>query len=165
MKIDIGSIVDKDGDSFEFSEQTTSNLLGFPDCEISIISDIRVDGRAKNDFGLYFVSGVIKFRAASVCDRCLERFENDYEVEFSEQFSRKADAGNEEIFIFRDNEADLSVAIVENIHVNIPVKLLCKPECKGLCSDCGSNLNEKQCSCVDAKINPQFAKLAKLINN
>ncbi|MFA6074447.1 MAG: DUF177 domain-containing protein [Negativicutes bacterium] len=165
MKIDIGSIVGKNGDSIDFSMQTSQKCLDFFDGKFSIISEILVQGQIKNEFESYFVTGTIKFCAASVCDRCLEKFEHCYKIEFEEKFAYNADTDNDDVFVIKDNEVDLSIAVVENIHVNIPGKLLCKDECKGLCSDCGNNFNEKQCRCGEEKINPQFAKLAKLINN
>jgi len=165
LKIDIGSIIGKRDESIDFSMLTTSELLGFWDNKISIISDILVLGQVKNDFDSYAVTGIIKFSAASECDRCLEKFEHCYEIEFTEKFVHNDSTDGDDVFVIRDNVADLSVAVLENIHINIPVKLLCKNVCKGLCSECGNNFNERQCRCGEDKINPQFAKLAKLINN
>jgi len=165
LKIDIGSIVGKNGESIEFSLLTTPGHLCFEDKDFIINSEIMVEGRIKNDYESFFVTGFIRFRATSECDRCLAKFEQDYEVEFTEEFAFKAKADNDDVFVIKETEADLSVAVVENIYVNIPGKLLCKSDCRGLCSDCGNNFNEKQCRCGEEKINPQFAKLAKLINN
>ena len=165
MKIDIGSIIGKSDEGIDFSMLTTSEQLGFLDSKFSIISDILVLGQIKNDFESYVVTGLIKFSAASECDRCLGKFERYYEIEFTEKFVHNERIDSDDVFVIRDNVADLSVAVLENIHINIPVKLLCEDACKGLCSECGNNFNEKQCRCGEDKINPQFAKLAKLINN
>ena len=165
MKIDIGSIVGKSGESIEFSMLTTPERLCFADNDFFIVSDIVIAGRIINDYESFCVTGMIKFRAASECDRCLAKFERNYEIEFAEEFVFKTKADNSDVFVIRENEVDLSVAVAENIHVNIPGKLLCKADCQGLCSDCGNNFNEEQCRCGEDKINPQFAKLAKLINN
>ena len=58
--------------------------------------------------------------------------------------------------------ADLSDDIRQNIMLNLPMKLLCDKSCKGLCSNCGSNLNEKQCDCKNSTDDPRWEALKKL---
>ncbi|WP_369128232.1 YceD family protein [Paenibacillus larvae] len=55
---------------------------------------------------------------------------------------------------------DLSPYILENVMVSLPYAPLCKEACKGLCPNCGTNLNHQQCGCETDKIDPRLAGLA-----
>lgn len=48
---------------------------------------------------------------------------------------------------------------------NLPLRALCKAECKGLCESCGANQNEEECSCGKRDIDPRFAVLGRLLND
>jgi uncharacterized protein len=58
-------------------------------------------------------------------------------------------------FSKEDNEIDLNSLFRELIFLEKQIKSICKDDCKGLCSNCGTNLNEGNCSCViDVKDSP-----------
>ena len=57
---------------------------------------------------------------------------------------------------------DLTALCWEEFVLALPVRPLCKPDCKGLCPQCGTNLNEKACSCVKEEGDPRFAILRGL---
>jgi uncharacterized protein len=71
------------------------------------------------------------------CDRCLE------------QFSYNMKINNIDIYELDefDNEIDLDKETIENIILFLPSKYLCKEDCKGLCPNCGTNLNKDKCFC------------------
>ncbi|SUY61625.1 ribosomal protein L32 family protein [Clostridium sporogenes] len=57
------------------------------------------------------------------------------------------------------NEAiDVTEVIENNIIIELPIKRLCKKNCKGLCQQCGANLNFSKCKC-EKDIDPRLAKL------
>lgn len=72
------------------------------------------------------------------CSRCLREFE----IEFAKKFNQNYPLKGQETFI------DLDDGIREEMILEYPIKALCKPDCKGLCSGCGNNLNEGGCSCA-----------------
>ena len=47
--------------------------------------------------------------------------------------------------------------------LNLPLRYLCREDCKGLCPDCGTDLNVDTCSCANTKIDPRMAKLKELL--
>ena len=59
-------------------------------------------------------------------------------------------------------EAELN-AMLDNLELNFPSKILCKEDCLGLCQRCGKDLNEGDCGCKDDEIDPRLAPLAKLL--
>ena len=49
--------------------------------------------------------------------------------------------------------------------VNLPMKVLCSPDCKGICKRCGKNLNEGPCACDDRSPDPRMAAIRDIFNN
>lgn len=104
---------------------------------------------AKNGFR---VSGNIVNNVLYNCDRCLEPFCNNNKVKTNlilTNDSEKIKNDNYEIIYFSDqkNSIDLKNVLLEMLLVETPLKNLCTSSCKGLCSECGFNLNLNVCSC------------------
>lgn len=57
---------------------------------------------------------------------------------------------------------DTDPILREQLQLNIPMKPLCRPECKGLCPVCGTDRNEGECSCTDQPKDPRWQALAGL---
>jgi uncharacterized protein len=74
-------------------------------------------------------------RYASFCSRCLEELAQDWSVQFTLTFNTKEYPE----FIEIDEE------IRQELILNLPVRVLCRDNCKGLCIDCGANLNKQAC--------------------
>mgnify|MGYP001091754997 FL=1 len=59
---------------------------------------------------------------------------------------------------------DLEELARTDILLELPTKVLCSEDCKGLCSQCGKNLNEGECSCEKKQIDPRLAILSQLLD-
>lgn len=87
------------------------------------------------------------------CSRCLELYpqylEFSYEEVYTEEPFRVIGKLTEEDFKFtiENNVIDISGSVRENIILNLPIKPLCKDDCKGICPICGKNLNKESCNC------------------
>ena len=60
---------------------------------------------------------------------------------------------------------DLNELVYSEVIVSLPMKHLCKDDCKGICVKCGKNLNEGRCDCPEKEIDPRLSALAELLNN
>jgi uncharacterized protein len=97
------------------------------------------------------VAGVFAVRVELACHRCLAVFVH----KLSDQFEELVDLigpGEEteeaELAVVTvDNQFDLTPLLVEQMWLAWPIKVLCRPDCLGLCLNCGANLNEGLCSC------------------
>lgn len=58
---------------------------------------------------------------------------------------------------------DIMPQIEESIYTLLPTKVLCREDCKGLCPECGADLNEGTCSCKNEKIDPRLEALKNFI--
>jgi uncharacterized protein len=75
------------------------------------------------------------------------------------------DSGDLDEDYFQDDELDLNALLREQILLTLPLKPLCREECRGLCRQCGANLNREPCSCTAPKLHSSFAGLEKLKND
>lgn len=87
------------------------------------------------------------------CDRCLAEFDRPIPFKFSEEYFLGGFRENEEgLLVGRNFEIDIEQPIREEIILSIPVQKLCRHDCKGLCSHCGADRNNKNCDC-EPKVN------------
>ena len=104
------------------------------------------------------------------CGRCLEMFETLVEVEFDEEYvldhdpgtGRRAEVDVDEFRIDRQRHLDLSEAVRQYEESALPLRPLCRPDCRGLCPRCGHNLNTGLCGCAAAASNDRWSALARL---
>ena len=87
------------------------------------------------------ISGEVTFVLRGECTRCLEDAEREYVVSFDEV------AGEEDGYPVVNDKIDLGKIVDDAVIVNMPVKFLCKDDCKGICPNCGVNLNVADCKC------------------
>jgi uncharacterized protein len=52
--------------------------------------------------------------------------------------------------------------LIEQLQLNVPMKPLCRDDCKGLCSGCGADLNDGVCTCAESRVDARWASLAAL---
>ncbi len=96
--------------------------------------------------------GIMTIPFLETCDRCLSKFENLTKTNFEIWLysdARLIEESNQDAIYFSENmnSIDLSGVIEEFIELEIPIKRFCSDECKGLCTDCGANLNKGICNC------------------
>jgi uncharacterized protein len=70
---------------------------------------------------------------------------------------------NDEIILVEDLKLDLDELVYTEIIISLPMKHLCRADCKGICSGCGKNLNEGECNCSTKQIDPRLQALADLL--
>jgi len=104
-----------------------------------------------------------------ICDRCGIEFTQSVISKYKMIYLlRSIEDAEEEINItYLSPDAhiiDLSNEVRDYMILSIPMKRLCKEDCKGLCVKCGSNLNEKQCECEDSEIDERWKVLTELKN-
>jgi uncharacterized protein len=89
-----------------------------------------------------------KFQAVMTldCVRCLEPFEQQINIDFDEVYAYKSRSFTESgLYVPEDGNIDLSPVVRDYIVLDNPIKPLCRPDCQGLCTVCGENLNLRTC--------------------
>ncbi len=107
------------------------------------------------------------------CSRCLEPFQLPVVSSFDVRYLPQSENTGEEREVeeddlsdafYRDDVIDLGQLMEEQFYLALPMKPLCHEECKGLCANCGVNLNIETCDCQVRWEDPRLAALKALIN-
>ena len=150
--------------SYSVSEPVSEYGLDTEQFVEDLDSNIIVDVQGKN----YYITVNTNTKARFKCDRCLGNYDLQCSVEtkliYTEDPSLDPDNQHDDLCLLTGDTdtADLSDEIRQNIMLSLPMKLLCGESCKGLCSNCGTNLNEKQCDCKQSTEDPRWEALKKL---
>ena len=118
------------------------------------------------------LNGELDTKLELVCARCLEPVVQDVTRRFDLLYRPLgADAGREELSV-TSAEAEISYyqgegllledALREQVLLAVPLKVICREDCKGLCPHCGKNLNVEQCSCTEPVEDPRWSPLKDL---
>lgn len=111
---------------------------------------VRIKGGVTNRAGVVTLDMTVTAKLEHVCDRCLEEFQREYVYSFVHTLVTSLDNGDdedEEYVVCPDNTLDIGELALTDLKLSMPTKILCKTDCKGLCPECGSNLNEGDCGC------------------
>ncbi|MBR4173611.1 MAG: DUF177 domain-containing protein, partial [Clostridia bacterium] len=106
-------------------------------------------------------------KATVHCARCGKPILEDISFPVRETLVREGDEvpTDEDVILYSGKEIELDSVIVSSFLMNVPIKYLCKDDCKGLCPRCGTNLNEHTCDCGKDDIDPRWEKLAEIMKN
>ena len=100
------------------------------------------------------------------CSRCLETFIYPIDIDIEERLTNNNELQNDEEIIFVDSDTFDIAKFVENVIIStLPIKRLCTDNCKGLCCQCGKNLNNSACQCQINDVDLRLAKLQELFGN
>ena len=116
------------------------------------------------------VTGELGATVPLTCGRCLEEFPVAVRVPVDLRYLPRppvaddAELGVDDFDLdFYDNdELNLNALVETETTLALPMKPLCRADCKGLCPACGADLNAGACSCVETKVDPRWEALAAL---
>jgi uncharacterized protein len=101
------------------------------------------------------------------CHRCLEAAVLPLDIDTSEFHAFRPDPGAEADmtceFLHDDLDLDLEAMASAAVVLAMPVRVLCRDDCRGLCPNCGTNLNEGPCRCPPDEPDARWAKLGDLL--
>lgn len=115
-----------------------------------LAGEVRFKGSVRNIGDAYLVDGMISGAFEADCDRCLKTFEAAFKLPLTRVFSEHGYEGElyeADIEPLDGLEIDLGPHIKEEVVLSMPIRLLCEDGCKGICPDCGVDLNTGECIC------------------
>jgi uncharacterized protein len=164
------------GLSIEFAEDaqffpTLSALVA--DREIELLQPVQTTLKAVWAGDMVEVQGKSTTRAKIPCSRCLSMqevaVETHYELTFVKELPPVTENEDEDevelsaedmgLVEFHGEEIDLREAIQEQVILALPLRALCDEACRGLCPQCGANLNEAGCQCSPSEFRNKFSAL------
>lgn len=138
---------------------------------INVASDViltPLQGRltaTRTSEGVY-VSGQLTSKLAVECVRCLETAEYPISIQIDELFYYPAHEAPPLAPTFDGDTGfiDLAPLIRDLSLLEVPFNPVCRPDCLGLCIECGQNLNQGDCGCEQDDIDPRLAALGQFLN-
>jgi uncharacterized protein len=116
------------------------------------------------------IEGSTNISLVLFCSRCLKEMifpmsiNISKEIDFNLTEEERAESLDETNYIIGYN-LDVDTLICDEILIGFPMKLLCSEDCKGLCKNCGTNLNEKTCDCDTFSYDPRMSVIRDIFNN
>ena len=170
MKLDLWGFLEGEDKFVEFQGELDHGNLDLNGRKIEIPEPIKYKGEIFKVDGdkTINININIDFMYGEHCNRCLVPTINKINtilsgqlMEISEKTEVIEDEDNsyENFLYYENNTLYLNEYIIEQVILSLPMKTICKEDCKGLCSKCGIDFNNSQCDCDHDDIDPRFEKL------
>lgn len=160
-------------DGVFIDETVTAASLQPLDVDALPVGEVHVEGDLEDIGGDYLFRGNISGAFEADCDRCLKPAKMPFDVEVMWNFERDPKAAFQAVGIEIDEDADLSDSAMcraitgdeidlrphvwEELVLAMPIKFLCREDCRGLCINCGADLNQGDCGCPEEDATPADA--------
>jgi len=138
-----------------------------------IVAPVHLDFDLHKDKEKFRLVGTARTELELPCSRCLEPFRMPVDASFDLRYlpatemaaeeEREVQEEDLETSYYRDDQIDLNELLREQFYLALPMKPLCREDCKGLCAQCGTNLNTGTCACAAEWEDPRLAPLKGLI--
>ena len=164
MLLGLSQIIDRPGASVSFSVSVDLSDLCYG-VSYPVSEPVLAEGNVRNTAGVLVMQGSIATTIHGICDRCASEFHRKVEFPIYVVLVTKLESEENEdewVFPLEGDSADLDDIVRTVFVLNLDSKLLCKEDCKGLCPQCGKNLNDGPCNCRK-ELDPRFAALKQLL--
>jgi uncharacterized protein len=135
------------------------------------ISPVRFEGEVTRIEQGFALNGRLAYRGHLECSRCLAPYAFQESEAFSLVLYKRRPLGPEEreleradldAYFFDEPEVAVAPIVEERIQLAVPMKPLCRPECRGLCPQCGADWNRERCNCAAETVDPRWEALRDL---
>lgn len=154
-----------------FTEVVSVPVSSFDREPLIAITPLELSGEVSRIEGGYALSGRLVYGGELECSRCLAAYPFREDETFSVVlYPRRPAAGEEtelakdelDALFYDDPVVPLAPIAEERVQMALPMKPLCRPDCKGLCAECGNDLNQGACACAHESADPRWEALRAL---
>jgi uncharacterized protein len=155
-----------------FSRTFQAGDVGPAEDAYRIVAPVELDFDIHKDKDRFRLEGTLKTELELTCSRCLEPVRMPMDTAFDLRFHPATEMSTEhdrevpdadlETSYYRDDQIDLNELLREQFFLALPMKPLCQDGCRGLCPQCGTNLNGGGCQCAPGWDDPRLAPLRAL---
>jgi uncharacterized protein len=169
VKIHVAN-VPEDGSRIEFKRDRKWFAQHLPekDRQDIVLESISVSGMVRRMRESVFLEGTLQGALIIACSRCLDPTRLPISSSFRYTFvptstgqkeEAELSAENLEFGFYEGEMIDLDPVLFEQILLQVPMRSLCRENCRGLCPRCGMNLNMESCNCRDEHVDERLAVL------
>jgi DUF177 domain-containing protein len=138
-----------------------------------IVAPVVLDFDIQKDKEKFRLVGTARTELELPCSRCLEPFRLPVDAQFDLRFlpasdmtqddEREVEDEDLDTSYYRDDTIDLNELLREQFYLALPMKPLCRDDCRGLCPQCGTNWNTGTCTCRNEWEDPRLGALKGLV--
>jgi len=155
-------------------EMDTERLSKIENNELKLVSPVRYELTVRKIDDTVSIEGPVALEAILSCSRCLDEFRLPLSLNMAIKLTPKSElpcssemelhSEDLDVYYYEGDEIDIDPFVYEEVMLNIPVRPLCKEECKGICGNCGKNRNTEPCNCHEAPSSLLGEKLKSFLN-
>jgi uncharacterized protein len=155
-------------------EEVASGEQGEKSDEYRIVAPVQLEFDVHKDHDRFRLVGSAITVLELACSRCLEPYQMPVHAEFDLRYlpasemaqddEREVEEDDLGVSYYRDDQVDVNELLREQFYLALPMKPLCREDCKGLCPQCGTSLNTGTCDCHVGWDDPRLAPLKQLKN-
>ena len=162
------------GNASRLDQQYPPEAFELRDDAFRIAAPVRFEGDVRRDGHKFQISGRVATTLELGCSRCLESFAVPIDEAFDviyvpegasdDEPEREVRPDDASVEFYKGDVIDLGQLMCEQFYLALPMKPLCRHDCKGLCPECGVNRNRETCACRREWVDPRLAALKVLLN-
>lgn len=153
MRVDLTSLAGKSSGSVPFSLEAPAGEWIDPVDPFTFTEPVRVEGVVEKDADGWELKAQMQTAATAPCDRCLSPVTLPIACSIRERVSPESVVGN---------CLELTEPVAAALLESLPMKVVCREDCLGLCPTCGKDLNTGPCDCRESQTDPRFDGLRAL---
>ena len=158
--------------SAHFQRTFQPSKVGVEGDAYEVVAPVDLEFQIHKDKDRFRLQGRVRTELELTCSRCVEQYRFPVDAAFDQRYLPSAAASTEvesevgevdlETSYYGEDQIDLNELMREQFYLVLPMKPLCREDCKGLCAQCGTNLNTGTCDCAPVWEDPRLAALKAL---
>lgn len=170
MQIHLSDVTDSEGKHIQLQPELELDKISFQMGDYPILEKTPVELEITNTGNKVLeLKGIGSVTVGIPCDRCLEQVAVKIPYEIEQKLDMKK-SDTERVQDLDENDyltgmdLDVDRLVYLEVLMSWPLKVLCKEDCKGICSRCGKNLNDGPCGCAEEPKDPRMAAISDIFS-
>ncbi len=165
MKLNLKKLIDGTESFISFDQeiQLDKRVVGE-----HIIMPVTFTGNVYADSNRGVITGKVRFDYEDDCARCLVdtvvNVEADIDAELVREGTSESNEDEDSIVEYSEDEIFIEELLSSIVVASSPMRVICSEDCRGLCPECGADLNKESCNCEIDNVDPRLAKLKDFFN-
>ena len=170
MQIHLSDVTDSEGKHIQLQPELELDKISFQMGDYPILEKTPVElGITNTGNKVLELKGIGSVTVGIPCDRCLEQVAVKIPYEIEQKLDMKK-SDTERVQDLDENDyltgmdLDVDRLVYLEVLMSWPLKVLCREDCKGICSRCGKNLNKGSCGCAEEPKDPRMAAISDIFS-